>query len=146
MTLDATTKTNWFTNNWKWSLPLAIILLIAIVFFSIPDLAENASDITKAYTDDQLYAEAWKEAEANERVQQVLGAIEPMDELAIFEGFVGYSDDFKTVSTSVRIKGSDAKGMIDIVATQADGNWIYEKLTVRVKKPEAKKQIIPIIP
>ena len=79
MTLDATTKTKWFTNNWKWSLPLAIILLIAIVFFSIPDMAENTSDIAKAYTDDQLYAEAWKKAEANEKVQQVLGETHPKE-------------------------------------------------------------------
>jgi hypothetical protein len=46
----------------------------------------NITDIAQAYSDDSLYEKAIEKAKTNERVLEVLGAIEPIDKLALFEG------------------------------------------------------------
>jgi len=56
-----------------------------------------------------------------------------MDNMAITEGFVSYSDDNKKVKTTIRIIGTKGKGKLDILAERNLGNWIYKEIKIRIK-------------
>ena len=57
----------------------------------------------------------------------------------IGKGYVGYSDDNKTVSSSIRIKGKKMNARMDITAVRINDKWNYKKTGVRIKTPPNKK-------
>lgn len=136
---------SWWKNNWKWLIPAVGILLISIVLFLSSGLGAITADFTKAYTDTQLYEKALGKVKSDKRVIEILGEIEPIDNFAIMEGSVKYSDDNKTVNSSIRITGAKGKAKMDITANLINDNWDYEKINLRISEPIEKKQTIEII-
>lgn len=136
---------SWWKNNWKWLIPAVGILLISIVLFLSSGLGAITADFTKAYTDTQLYEKALGKVKSDKRVIEILGEIEPIDNFAIMEGSVKYSDDNKTVNSSIRITGAKGKAKMDITANLINNNWDYEKINLRIREPIEKKQTIEII-
>lgn len=136
---------SWWKNNWKWLIPAVGILLISIVLFLSSGLGAITADFTKAYTDTQLYEKALGKVKSDKRVIEILGEIEPIDNFAIMEGSVKYSDDNKTVNSSIRITGAKGKAKMDITANLINNNWDYEKINLRISEPIEKKQTIEII-
>lgn len=136
---------SWWKRNWKWLVPAVGILFISMVLFFSSGLGVITADYTKAYADTQLYEKAFAKVKSDKRVIEILGEIEPIDKFAIMEGSVKYSDDNKTVNSSIRIKGVNGKAMMDITAKLIHNNWDYEKINLRIAKPIEKKQTIEII-
>ena len=135
---------NWWNNNWKWFIPMSVISLILAVFIS-SDMGAIGADLTKAYSDKQLYENALLKVKSNQKVIELIGEIEPIDKLAILEGEVKYTDDNRTVNSSIRIKGSTGKGRMDIIADRVNNEWKYKIINIRIKNPPEKKQTIEII-
>ena len=102
----------------------------------------NITDTAQAYTDDSLSVKAIEKANTNERVLEVLGEIEPIDKLALFEGNAVYSNNNNSVVLSIRIKGSKGKGKMDISAEKNGINWEYKTINIRIKNPKEEIQII----
>jgi hypothetical protein len=134
-------KKNWWNSNWKWSLPTLLFLLL-LGFLLSSTIDENITDIAQAYSDDSLYEKAIEKAKSNKRVLEVLGKIEPIDKLAIFEGNVIYSSNNNSVALSIRIKGSKGKGKMDISAEKNGTVWEYKKINIRIKEPKEEIQIL----
>ena len=133
---DLIEKENWLKRNWKWVLP---IILIAVLFL-IGTLAastskENITDIAQAYSDNLLFEQAIEKANKNPNVLENVGKIEPIDQLAILEGNILYSNNHNTVRLSVRINGAKRKGKLDLSAIKKGTEWKYQKITVRTKNP-----------
>jgi hypothetical protein len=134
---------SWWKRNWKWSLPTSIVLILfvlGILFTATID--RNLTDIAQAYSEHSLYEKAIEKAQTNTRVLDVIGTIEPMDQLAILEGNIIYSNHNKTVAISVRIKGSKGKGKMDITAVKNGKEWKYQKISIRIKEPKEEIQIL----
>ena len=136
---------SWWKRNWKWLVSTVGLLIVSMVFFISSGLGSITADYAKAYADSQLYERALAKVKSDQRVINILGAIAPIDRFAIMEGFVKYSDNSKTVNTSIRLKGANGKAMMDITANRIHTNWDYEKISVRIGKPIAEKQTIEII-
>lgn len=134
---------SWWERNWKWFLPTSIVLIslvLGILFTSAID--GNLTDIAQAYSEQSLYEKAVEKAKTNTRVLEVLGTIEPIDQLAILEGNVMYSNNNKAVAVSVRIKGTKGKGKMDIAAVKNGKEWEYKKISIRIKDPKEEIQIL----
>jgi hypothetical protein len=132
---------NWWSRNWKWSLP-ALLFLLLFGFLLSSTIDGNITDIAQAYSDDSLYEKAIEKAKTNERVLEVLGAIEPIDKLALFEGNAVYSNNNNSVALSIRIKGSKGKGKMDISAEKNGKEWRYKTINIRIKNPKEEIQIL----
>lgn len=132
---------NWWSSNWKWSLPTLLFFLL-FGFFISSTIDGNITDIAQAYSDDSLYEKAIEKAKTNERVLEILGEIEPIDKLAIFEGNAIYSNNNNSVALSIRIKGSKGKGKMDISAEKNGTVWEYKTINIRIKEPKEEIQII----
>lgn len=96
----------------------------------------------KAYTDTQLYEKAINVAQQNEEVRAVLGELKPLDELAILEGSVIYSENYNSVELHCRINGSKGKGKLDVYADRKGNNWDYMKIRIRIKQPKQTIQVL----
>ena len=133
---------SWIKQNRKWFLPISLFCLVVVIAFFSSGLGNNVVDISKAYSETLVYENALLEVKDNKRVKELLGGIEPIDNMAILEGAVEYSNNNSTINSSIRVKGSKGKGKMDIEADKINGKWKYKTIHVRVKKP---KQTIEII-
>lgn len=136
---------NWWKENWRSTLGLAIVMLILLSYVFSSRFGDIVSDYTKAYADTTLYEIPLRKVRANKRVQETLGTIEPIDNMTILNGEVIYTDDNKAVKSTIKIKGEHGKAMLDIFATLENEVWSYKKITVRIKNPPEKKETIPIV-
>jgi len=136
---------SWWNQNWKWLIPVSGIILISFTIFFSSGMDRISTELVLAYTDNELYENALEKIKADKRVVELLGEIEPIDNLAILEGSVKYSDNNKIVNSSIRVIGKKLTAKMDITAEKINNKWIYKKLNVRIKKPIEKKQTIEII-
>jgi hypothetical protein len=136
-------KNGFWATNWKWFLPISSLLFILLVgFLWSVSIEGNVMDIAKAYSDRSLYEKAIVLANSNKRVQEVMGEIEPIDQLAILEGNTIYSNNNNAVVLSIRIKGNKGKGKMDISAERNGTAWNYKKINIRLKEPKEEIQIL----
>jgi hypothetical protein len=134
---------NWWNCNWNWFLPTFLILFLLLFGFILSSTIDgNITDITQAYSDNSLYEKAIEKAKTNKRVLEVLGEIEPIDKLAIFEGDAIYSNNNNSVALSIRIKGNKGKGKMDISAEKNGTEWKYKTINIRIKNPKEEIQIL----
>jgi hypothetical protein len=143
MSNELIVKKSWWTNNWKWFLPFSILLFLFLFGFLLSsNIAGVMTDITQGYSDHSLYEKAIESANSNKRVQELIGDIEPIDQFAILEGNIIYSNNNNTVALSIRIKGSKGTGKMDILADRNGTEWKYNKIIVRIKEPKEEIQIL----
>lgn len=132
-------KKNWGRRNWKWLVPITAFLIVIIALLS---LTSGLTGFAQAYAEPSLYEDALEKARENERVNEVLGNLQPIDKLTLLEGNVVYSEDNSSVTLTFRITGSKGKGKMDISALRNNGVWEYELIKVRIKDP--KQEIIVV--
>ncbi len=127
--------------NWKWALPIFIILLLILAFFSITGNATFRYG--SVYLQPALINNALQKAKENDLVIKKLGELRPHDFFRLLEGEVEYLDDDKTIAVTVGIIGTKGRAKLDILANKKGNHWEYQKITVRIKKP--KKETILIL-
>ena len=131
---------SWWKRNWKWFITSVIVLSTLAIILSL--FANPISDIAKAYADNSIHENALVKARQNQQVTETLGVLEPIDKMAIFEGFVLYSNNNSTVYLTIRIKGTKGKGKMDITANKVNENWSYQKIAIRIREPKKTISII----
>ena len=144
MTNNTIRQKSWLQSNWKWLLPIILIPMVLILFFS-SGMNKVASDLTNAYSDTELFNNALEKAKVNETVVSILGDVQSIDQLAILEGQVNYSEDNTAVKSSIRISGTKGKARLDIMAHKVENHWIYSTINVRIKKPKNQQQTITVL-
>jgi hypothetical protein len=141
MNNDLVQRRNWWESNWKW-FSAAVVFLLGIGLFLISSINTDGVDLVQAYSEKALYENALEKVNANDIVIDILGDLEPLDQLAILEGSAKYSLDNQHIETTVRIKGSKGNAKMDISAFKKGNIWEYKKINIRIK---SKNEIIEII-
>ena len=129
----------------KWLIPIIVVLAIVIYLFSSSGMGKVATDLTQAYADPELYKNAIEKANSDQQVIKNIGEIKPIDKMTILNGEVNFTDDNKTVNTTIKIIGQKGNGKMDIIAKRENENWRYEKINIRIKDSEKKTNTIEII-
>jgi hypothetical protein len=136
---------SWFKKNWKWFIPLTGTMLILTISLLIIAFSSVLGNYSKAYADPKLYELALEKVKQNERVNVVLGEIEPINNMSILNGSVNYSDDNILVNSTIKITCEKGKAMLDILAERNNKTWDYKLITLRIKSPLEKKETIEIL-
>ena len=136
---------SWWKKNWKWFITISGLVLIIISVFISSGMGTISADLAKAYSDTELYENALEKVKSNQKVNDLLGKIEPIDKLAILEGTVHYTNENQTVNSTIRLKGTKGKAKLDISADRIHNEWNYTKIKVRIKNPPESKQTIEIL-
>ena len=139
---DLVPQKTFLQRNKKWLIVTSLLLFFATVIFVISGGTENASNYLHIYSDTEVYQNAVLKANENPRVAEVLGALEPIDNLAIAEGNVVYSNENTNLEMTTRINGDKGKGKIQIIAEKTGDVWNYESIIIRIKNPEEEITII----
>lgn len=139
MNNELLTQKNWWQRNWKWFTPVAVIIIFASGLFMISDMDKHLGDFAKASSDTELFKNAVEKAQQDPRVVELLGQLEPIENMAIIEGEVQYTNNDQAVELSVRILGSKGKARLDISAEWINESWEYQKINIRIKTPPEKK-------
>ena len=125
---------SWWKRNWKWLTPILGLFFIVIGLISTSEIGANVSDIVKAYADPDLIDRALLKAQENVEVKQLLGTLNPIDKMAIFEGTTKYSNNDTSIDISVRVKGSKGRGRMRIFADRNVDKWEYKEIVIGIKK------------
>jgi len=136
MNNEVSEEKNWMRHNWKWFVPSLVIVVILAMLLVATGSVGGASDLAAAYKDEALYENAVKQSNENNKVIEILGTLEPVDNMAILEGTVKYSDDKQSVNLTVRVKGDKGKAKMDVVASKMGSIWQYNLIKIRVKASE----------
>ncbi|AFU68230.1 hypothetical protein P700755_001296 [Psychroflexus torquis ATCC 700755] len=136
---------SWWKKNWKWFIPVSGLLLLICSVFISSEIMGIGTDFAQAYSDTELYKDAIKKVESDQKVKELLGEIEPIDKFAILEGEVNYSNGNQSVNSTLRIQGTKGKAKMDISADRVEGQWVFKKINVRIKNSDNSKQTIEII-
>jgi len=131
---------SWWKRNRKWFIPSVFLIGTLVTILTI--FSSPISDIAKAYSDTSIYENALEKAQQNQQVIETLGILEPIDKMAIIEGYVQYSNNNNTVDLTIRVKGTKGKGKMDIRANKVNENWSYQKIVIRIKEPKKTIAII----
>jgi len=144
MTQNTIKHESWLKRYWKWFVPSIVVIGLVIIFFS-SGINKVTSDLTKAYTDTELFNNALKKVKTNETVISILGSVHPIDQLAILEGQVNYSKANTSVKSSIRISGTKGNARLDIIANKVNNEWHYKTINVRIKNPKDQQQTITVL-
>jgi predicted negative regulator of RcsB-dependent stress response len=139
---EITQHKNWLQRNAKWLAPLVVVIILlgSAVFSSVSDA--QMGGYANALADDALYTNALNKAQENAEVKKVLGTLEMVDQLAIIESNVTYSNNNNAVNLSVRVKGSKAKGRMDVIAAKVNNAWHYSLIKIRIKDPKQEINVL----
>src|SRR5690606_24169914 len=123
---------------------ICVIMLVAIPVFFFSGLGRITTDLAQAYMENALYENALAKVNADPKVGELLGDVQPLGKMAILEGETKYSNNYQTVKSTVRIEGTRGKAKMDIYAERINDQWDYLKINVRIKNLSNKKQTIQI--
>lgn len=140
MSNDNIEKKSWFKRNRMWLVPVSAAVFMFVLIFASSDTLTHAVDFASGYNDKALYENAVKQANANKEVLDVVGKLEPVDNMAIVESTIEYSNNDQSVNLSVRVSGTKGKAKMDVAATKKDSVWQYSLIKLRIKNP--KQEII----
>lgn len=122
----------------KWLL-LAVIVLFTLIIIVFVGGLRTLESLAKAYADKPLFSNAVAMAQNDTPTKLLIGNIPSLDDMAIANGSVEYSDNNNTIAATIPVKASVKKGKLDIVAYKIDGYWKYTTLKIRIEDP--KKEI-----
>ena len=129
---------SWWQRYWKWIMTGGLAMIFAVALFSGTD--NQLGDFAKAYADMPLFDKAIAGANTNDRVKEVFGRLQPIDKMTIAEGNVNYTEDGKSVSSTITVKGEKTKAKMDIEAKKSEAGWEYTAINIRIKDP--KEEIV----
>lgn len=124
---DAVVQPNWFTRNWKWAVPFAVLamLLLACAFVGgIFFLVESS------FQHSEFYAQALARARANPQVILKMG--KPLQAGWLASGSLNTSGSSGDADISIPVSGPKRKGTLYVVAKKTTGVWTLVKLEVEV--------------
>jgi len=136
---------SWWKRYRKWLIPSVSLFVILLIITYSSGFGGVLTDYSKAYAESDLYEKAIEEVKQNERVKDLLGTVEPINNMTILNGYVTYSDDNNSVDTTIKISCTNGKAMLDISANRIDNIWNYNKINIRIKNPPENKETIEII-
>lgn len=143
---DLIEHTSWLKKYWKWLISIFLVLIILLVVFLNSNFGGAIGSFAKAYNDISIYENALQEVKKSDHILSVLGKIEPIDNASILNGDVNYSNNDKTVNSTIKIIGEKGDAMMDISANKInDSSWTYSEIIIRIKHPKEKKETITIL-
>ena len=138
----------WWQRKRIWLLIVSGVLFVLFIW-SLPSRVNDLIvDMARAYADPEICQGALEIAKKNNRVKEVFGVLQPIGKMALFEGYVVYSNKADSVAITVNVNGNrseELRSKMDVFAVKSNSTWEYYKIQIRIKKPIEDKETIPIL-
>jgi len=127
--MTATAKPNWWSRNWKWTVPLGCALPIIACAGFIVLVVSVTFGLMKS---SDAYKDAVARARASAAVTAALGT--PLEEGFFVSGEVNVRNGSGQANLEIPISGPKGSGVIHVVGVKSSGKWTYTTLEVAVKQ------------
>jgi len=138
----------WFKRKRTWFLLFGLICLGLFISTLPSELPRNIGYLVKAYSEPEICEGALSITKKNEKILKILGELEPMGNLDMLNGSVGYSKGADSAAITIDVRGDkkieNIRSKMDVLAHKIDGKWEYLNIKIRVKEPAELRQTIPI--
>lgn len=117
-------KTNWVERNWKWAVPVLVLIIVAMIGLFIVG-------VMKLLKSSEAYSGAIAIAQSDSTVIAALG--EPVQEGFFLTGNISTSGPSGRANLSAPLSGPKGEGTLHIRATKQDGQWKFDRLVLEVE-------------
>jgi hypothetical protein len=118
----------WFARNWKWVLPLGILLLL-LLFASF--VGSILFIVESSFRHSDCYVQALARAGADPQVVEKIG--QPIEAGWTASGSINVSGPSGDADISIPISGPKGKGTVYLVAKKSAGRWEFQTLQIEVQ-------------
>jgi Cytochrome oxidase complex assembly protein 1 len=123
---------NWFNRNWKWALPVGVLLLLLLLLAFVGTIFLI---VETSFQHSDPYIHGLARARANPRVMEKIG--QPLAPGWLVSGNINISGPSGNADISIPVSGPKGKGTIYVVAKKSAGEWTFQTLQVEVEgQPE----------
>jgi hypothetical protein len=125
--IGANVRPNWFSRNWKWVVPVGILLLFLLAASFVGAVFVL---VETSFQHSDFYIQALAKAQANPQVAEKIGR--PLKSGWLASGNLNESSASGDVDLSIPLSGPKGKGTLRLVAKKSAGVWKLETLQVEV--------------
>jgi hypothetical protein len=129
---------SWFSRNWKWFIPTAVLGLVLAVALAIGALLTFVIGLLKS---SEPYQHAVAVASNNPEVVRELGG--PVSSGWYVSGSVSVSGTSGEADLAIPLNGKVRHGTVYVVAKKTDGVWAYDKLQMLVDGDKSPIELLP---
>jgi hypothetical protein len=129
---------SWFSRNWKWFIPTAVLGLVLAVALAIGALLTFVIGLLKS---SEPYQHAVAVASNNLEVVRELGG--PVSSGWYVSGSVSVSGTSGKADLAIPLNGKVRYGTVYVVAKKTDGVWAYDKLQMLVDGDKSPIELLP---
>jgi hypothetical protein len=133
----ATPKSNWWTRNWKWFVPLGCFT-VALLFLTF--VGSILVIVFSAMKSTDVYKEALARAKADPAVIEALGS--PIKDGFLMSGNTNVNGASGESNLAIPISGPKGKGTIYVSAHKLLGRWNYSGLVVEVGQTQERINLL----
>ena len=113
----------WFGRNWKWFVPLVIVLPIVVCCGGITAIVGGVFGMIKS---SEPYKHALAQAQTNPQVTAALGT--PIEAGFFAGGNINLNNNDGDANLVIPVKGPKGSGTVVVVGKKNNGLWTYETL------------------
>ena len=116
-------RRGWFGRNWKWFIPLVVVLPIIVCCGGITAVVGGVFGMLKS---SDPYKHAIAQAQSHPQVTAALGT--PVEPTFFVGGTVNVNGNSGNAELVIPIKGPKGAGTLFVTATKSGGVWTYQTL------------------
>jgi hypothetical protein len=116
-------RRGWFARNWKWFIPLVVVLPI---LFCCGGATAIVGVVFGTIKSSDPYKHALAQAQANPQVVAAIGS--PVEARFFVGGSVNLNNDAGTANLVIPVSGSKGSGTVLVAGTRSGGVWTYQTL------------------
>ena len=135
--MNDSNKNNWWSQNWKWALPvgcLGTIVLTAMMFVGIFGF------VFAIMKSNDAYRIGVEKAKHSPEVVALLGS--PIREGIFITGNVNVTGASGNASLAIPLSGPKGKATLYLQANKIEGEWVFNQLTVRGENSNYKINLL----
>ena len=121
-------KKSWFGRNWPWLVPSGCLAIAALVVGSVAVIFFMVMGFIKS---SDVYEQAMANTRSSPAVVAELG--EPIEDGVLITGNINISGSSGNADIAIPIKGPKGNAVIYATATRSEGEWQFDKLSVKIK-------------
>ncbi len=127
--IGAAVRPSWFSRNWKWVVPVGVLLLFLLAASFVGALFVL---VETSFQHTDVYVQALAKARANPQVADRIGR--PLKAGWLASGNMNQSGPSGDVDLSIPLSGPKGNGTLHLVAKKSAGVWKLTTLQVQVAR------------
>ncbi len=128
---------NWWSRNWKWFVPVAILTFLAVVAGFVFAIMSVVLGVLKS---SDAYQYALSRARENPAITSALGS--PIKDGFFPSGNINVSGPSGEAKLAIPISGPKGEGTIYLEARKSAGEWSYSVLLVRIEQTKQRINLL----